>query len=61
MVQAATALFAKLQSDRRGVTALEYGIIAAAVVLAVIAGITTLKADVQAIFTAITAGVAGAK
>ncbi|WP_207536580.1 Flp family type IVb pilin [Sabulicella rubraurantiaca] len=60
MVQAATALFAKLQSDRRGVTALEYGIIAAAVVLAVIAGIAGLKGELQGIYTAITAGVTAA-
>lgn len=57
MTQFMCALAARLHSDRRGVTALEYGVIAAAVVLAVVAGIAGLKDNVTTIFSDIAAKV----
>lgn len=60
MVQTLRSLFTGLRGDRRGVTALEYGVIAAAVVLAVAAGVTGLKGDLTTVFTNVTSSVANA-
>jgi pilus assembly protein Flp/PilA len=42
-----------LRNDRRAVTALEYGLIASLVALAIVAGITTLGTNLSAEFTSI--------
>ena len=42
-----------LRRDRRGVTAMEYGLIAALVATAIIGAITTLGTNLSALFTAI--------
>lgn len=44
----------KLRRDERGVSALEYAILAAIVVLAVVAGTTGLKDKVVGVFSEIT-------
>lgn len=51
MMGKALVLLAKLQSDRKGVTALEYGVIASVVVVAVAAALT--KLDFTTFFTGI--------
>ncbi len=42
-----------LKSDRRGVTALEYGLIAALIAGVIITAVTTLGTDIEATFTKI--------
>ena len=43
----------RLVQDRRGVTAMEYGVIAAGIVLVVATAASTLGNDVSALFTSI--------
>ena len=44
-----------LKSDRRGVTAMEYGLIAALVAVAIIAAVTSLGTQLASTFTKVTA------
>ncbi len=55
LINQITLLAAKLQSDRKGVTALEYGLIAALMGAAVVAGFVTLGPAVTQIFLDIAA------
>lgn len=50
----------RLYRDRKAVTAMEYGLIAALVAVAIIAILTTLGGTLQGIFTQINAALAGA-
>jgi pilus assembly protein Flp/PilA len=50
-----------LKSDRRAVTALEYGLIAALVACAIIVGATALGTDLGALFTNIAGVISAAK
>ena len=47
------SLLARLVVDREGVTAMEYGVIAAGIVLVVATAAATLGTDVAALFTSI--------
>ena len=47
------SLLARLVVDRKGVTAMEYGVIAAGIVIAVAAAAVTLGSDISALFTSI--------
>ncbi|MGC1411259.1 MAG: Flp family type IVb pilin [Acetobacteraceae bacterium] len=49
----AHSLLARLVVDREGVTAMEYGVIAAGIVLVVATAAATLGSDVSALFTSI--------
>ncbi len=42
-----------LRNDRRGVTAVEYGIMASLIAVAIIGGVTTLSTKLQGTFTSI--------
>ena len=45
------ALLERVKADRKGVTAMEYGVIAAGIVIAVAAAAVTLGGKVSALFT----------
>ena len=47
------ALLERVKADRKGVTAMEYGVIAAGIVIAVAAAAVTLGSKITALFTAI--------
>ena len=47
------ALMERVKVDRKGVTAMEYGVIAAGIVIAVAAAAVTLGSKITALFTAI--------
>jgi pilus assembly protein Flp/PilA len=51
--------FCAMKHDRRGVTALEYGLIAALVAVAIIAAVTTLGSNLTKTFTNISSHFAG--
>jgi pilus assembly protein Flp/PilA len=53
MMNILTHLVLRLKNDRRGVTALEYGLIASLVAVALIAGATTLGTSLSTTFAAI--------
>ena len=53
MIAYAHSLLARLMIDREGVTAMEYGVIAAGIVLVVATAASTLGNDVSALFTSI--------
>ena len=53
MLVNAHALLARLMVDREGVTAMEYGVIAAGIVLVVATAAATLGSDVSALFNSI--------
>jgi pilus assembly protein Flp/PilA len=53
MIAYTHSLLARLVVDRAGVTAMEYGVIAAGIVIAVAAAAVTLGSDVSALFTSI--------
>ena len=53
MIASAQSLLARLMLDREGVTAMEYGVIAAGIVIAVAAAAATLGSDVSALFNSI--------
>jgi len=55
MMNTLSYLMLRLQNDRRGVTALEYGLIASLVAIVLIAGATTLGANLNTTFAAIAA------
>jgi pilus assembly protein Flp/PilA len=48
------ALISRLVADRRGVTALEYGLIAGVLAVGLVAGFTVLSNSLSAAFTALT-------
>jgi pilus assembly protein Flp/PilA len=50
----------KLFGDRSGATAIEYGLIAALIAVAIIAGVTAVGTQLQATFTAVSAALPGA-
>ncbi|MGA9014306.1 MAG: Flp family type IVb pilin [Acetobacteraceae bacterium] len=47
------ALLERVKADRKGVTAMEYGVIAAGIVIAVAAAAVSLGGKITALFTAI--------
>ncbi len=47
------SLLERVLADRKGVTAMEYGVIAAGIVLVVATAATTLGSDVSALFASI--------
>jgi pilus assembly protein Flp/PilA len=53
-------IFARFVKDESGATAIEYGLIAALISVAIIAGATTLGQNISARFTAISTAVSGA-
>ncbi len=53
MINAVISLIAQLRSDRRGVTALEYGLIASLVAVVLIAGAATLGGNLNSTFSSI--------
>ena len=53
MLANAHALLTRLMVDREGVTAMEYGVIAAGIVLVVATAAATLGNDVSALFNSI--------
>lgn len=46
-------LISKLYADKSGATAIEYGLIAALIAVAAIAGMTAIGGDLQAMFTTV--------
>jgi pilus assembly protein Flp/PilA len=53
MIAHAYSLLGRLMVDRTGVTAMEYGVIAAGIVLVVATAAATLGTNVSALFTSI--------
>jgi pilus assembly protein Flp/PilA len=53
MINTVAGLMLRLKSDRRGVTALEYGLLASLIGLAIVAAVTTFATDLSAMFTTI--------
>jgi pilus assembly protein Flp/PilA len=52
-----TKLFNRFAQDESGATAIEYGLMASLIALAIIASVTALGQKVKTIFTGITAGI----
>ena len=52
-VNALTLLYLTLKHDRRGVTALEYGLIASLIAVVIIGAVTTLGTNIKAAFTTV--------
>lgn len=50
MAVRAASLAARLRKDKRGVTALEYGLIAALIAVVIITAVTTLGANLERVF-----------
>jgi pilus assembly protein Flp/PilA len=59
MMHKAIHLLGNLKADRKGVTALEYGVIAAVLVVAVAAGIGTIGGGLATKLTAISTAITG--
>ncbi len=55
MMNALTYLMLRLKNDRRGVTALEYGLIASLVAVVLITGATALGTNLNTTFSSIAA------
>jgi pilus assembly protein Flp/PilA len=53
--------FAAVAKDRRGVTAMEYGLIAALIAVVIIASITAVGTSLSAVFNAVSAKLIAAK
>lgn len=53
-------MFARFMKDESGATAIEYGLIAALIAVAIIAGATTLGSELNAKFDEVGSTVAGA-
>jgi pilus assembly protein Flp/PilA len=53
MLNALTCMLLSFKNDRRGVTALEYGLIASLVAIALIVGATALGTSLNGTFTSI--------
>ncbi len=51
----------RFATDRKGVTALEYGLIAALVAVVIITAVTTLGTEVEATFSAVGSAIAGTR
>lgn len=49
-----------LKADKRGVTALEYGLIAALIAVVIITAVTTLGTNISAAFTKVATAIGGA-
>ncbi|WP_082767280.1 Flp family type IVb pilin [Bosea sp. PAMC 26642] len=54
-----TNLFARFAKDESGATAIEYGLIAALIAVAIITAATQLGTDISSLFTRISAKLAG--
>lgn len=52
-------LIAALRTDRRGVTAVEYGIMASLIAVGIITAVTTMGLKLNAVFTGITTALTG--
>jgi pilus assembly protein Flp/PilA len=52
--------FHRLRQDKAGVTAIEYGLIAGAIAVAIITTVTTLGGDISAKFGAVSTALTGA-
>jgi pilus assembly protein Flp/PilA len=50
-----------LRSDRRAVTALEYGLIAALIAVVIIGSVTALGTNISTAFSKVASSIAGAK
>jgi pilus assembly protein Flp/PilA len=57
MMYTLSNLILRLKNDRRGVTALEYGLIASLIAIVIIAGVTTVGTKAAATFVAIAAAI----
>jgi pilus assembly protein Flp/PilA len=53
-------IWVRLTTDRRAVTALEYGLIAALIAGVIVTAVTTLGTDIKATFTNIGTAISGA-
>lgn len=53
-------IFARFAQDESGATAIEYGLIAALISVGIIAAVTLLRDQLNAVFAQITAALAGA-
>ncbi|KAA2211301.1 Flp family type IVb pilin [Teichococcus oryzae] len=60
MMGKALYLLASLKADRKGVTALEYGVIAAVIVVAVAGAMSTFGTEIGTFFTGIIAKITAA-
>jgi pilus assembly protein Flp/PilA len=60
MVGKAFFLLSSLKADRKGVTALEYGVIASVLVVAVAAAVNTFGGSLNGFFTTVMTNVTGA-
>ena len=58
MIYSLSVLMMRFKADRRGVTALEYGLIASLIAVVIVAGMTTLGTDLNLMFTAIAGKIA---
>jgi pilus assembly protein Flp/PilA len=56
MMNTLASLLLQLKNDRRGVTALEYGMIAALISVVIIGSVTTIGTKLLAAFNSIAAG-----
>jgi len=52
-----TGFFVRFSKDERGVTAIEYGIIAALISVVCIGGMTLVGAQLQAVYAAVSAAI----
>ena len=59
MAVRAASLAARLRKDKRGVTALEYGLIAALIAVVIIGAVTTLGKDLKDVFDLVAAKIRG--
>jgi pilus assembly protein Flp/PilA len=53
-------LFSRFVKDESGVTAIEYGLIAALIAVVIIASVTLVGTDLQLVFTAVSTALAAA-
>lgn len=60
LIARAHCLLASALRDRRGVTSLEYGVVAAALIVAVTAGMTLLSGGLSEAFTTLAASIKAA-
>ena len=59
MSRSLSSLLRDFRSDRRGVTALEYGLLAGLIAVALIGVLTTFSSDLAALFGKVDSGVNG--
>ena len=60
MAVRAASLAARLRKDKRGVTALEYGLIAALIAVVIITAVTTLGTNLERVFQQVADAIQGA-